>query len=139
MMMEVMKTLLFATTAANQALPVPVLCAGTAAHVLLRQPAGAVVLMALIVLMVLMNLTLTHILIVTFAKMRAVCSAQVFLIIVESSLMAMHHVQINGTNYSLYANLTLTHTNQMTLMLKSAMRRLASTSVKMDPCALAMG
>ena len=60
-------------------------------------------------------------------------SAQVFLIIVESSVMAMHHVQINGTNYSLYANLTLTHhTNQMTLMLKSAMKRLASTRVKID-------
>ena len=129
-MMEVIKTLLLATTAANQAFAVPLLCAGTAAHVLHGRPAGCVVFMTLIVLMVLMNLT--HILIVTFAKMRAVCSAKVFLIIVERSVMDMHHVQINGTNYSLYANLTLAHTNQMTLMIKSAMRRLASTHVEMD-------
>ena len=80
--------------------------------------------------MALMNQTHTQIAI--FVKRRALCPAQVFLIIVESSVMAMHHVQINGTNYSLYANLTLTHTNQMTLMLKSAMRRLSSTRVKMD-------
>ena len=98
------------------------------------------IVMILIVLMALMSLT--HILSVTIAQRRGVCPAQVFLETVESCVTAFPPVRISGTNYSLSANLTLTQTNQMGLVLPFAMRKMAhrhmtSTNVKMDLCALA--
>ena len=134
-MMALIKILLLATTAACQAILVTVPCAGMAARVFIQTP---VVIMILIVLMALMNLT--HIPSVTTAQRRGVCPAQVFLGTVESSVMAVQPVQISGTNYSPFVNLTLTQTNQMDLMLPSAMRKIphghmTSTNVKMDLCA----
>ena len=89
-------------------MPVTVECVGTAAPVLVHL---AVVVVEFSAAMALMNQT--HILIVTIARRRAICPAQVFLGTVESSVMAMQRVQINGMNCFPYANLSRTQTNQM--------------------------
>ena len=83
--------------------------------------------------MALMNLT--YITSVIIAQKSDIIPAQVFPGTVESSVMAFQLVQIDGTSYSQFANLTQVQTNQMGLLFPSAVRRPASTSVKMDPCA----
>ena len=98
-MIAVIKILLFATTAVNQACTVTSPCAGTAAHVSER---WTFVIVELSAVMVLMNQT--HILIEIIAQRRTVCPAQVILGTVESSVMAVPPVQISGTNYSPPAN-----------------------------------
>ena len=128
-MISVMKMLLLAATAVNQVYTVTVPCARA---LLLLLCTNIVVALELIALMALMNLT--HILSVIIAQRRALSPVQVFLGTVESSVMPVPHVQISGTNYFPPANLIQRGTNQMSLMLPSAVRRMASTSAKMDPC-----
>ena len=103
-MMAVMKILLPVATAISvqtmNLCHMP--CAGTAAPVL--QQTFVVMVLGLTALMVLMNLT--HIPIVTIAQRRAISPAQVFLGIVESSVTARQHAQINGMKYSPSASLT---------------------------------
>ena len=129
-MMAAIKILLLVTTAANQALMVLRPCAVTAACVFLN---STVVVTELNVTMALMNLT--YIPSAIIAQKRDIIPAQVFPGTVESSVMAFQLVQIDGTSYFQFANLTLAQTNQMGLLFPSAVRRPASTSVKMDPCA----
>ena len=135
-MIAVIKILLLATTAVNQASGVTVPCAGTAAHVLLIQSlircCHIVVMVTLIAVMALMNLT--HIPSVIIAQRRAIYPAQVFLGTVENFVMAMPSVQTSGMNYSPPVDLIKTGPNPMDLVLPSAVRIMISTSVKTDPC-----